>query len=229
MLERWRVAVELFPIRFRDHRFHVLEQRSARERCEHFEKSGRAVQFDGVIDGGANTVRRIREKTDNVEAFRRDLFLPAIRNDFTLVLGRNRPAADALQGFGMHRFDTERDRVETGAVQQIDKRLIEIVETGFALEPDIQLLPKDAFRDGDSAVAVFREERIAEDQIAPPVLLADLIDFRNDVFSGARAIRSRNAVRAVRAVFWTTPARKNRERMRCADGSADGMSAWIEE
>src|SRR5262245_2661421 len=73
------------------------------------------------------------------------------------------------------------------------------------------MLSQYAFRNRQGSIALFREKRVAENEIGLAVLLAQLLDFRDDVFRRASAIRSSNTMWAVSTEFRTAPARKNRE------------------
>src|SRR5215510_12460201 len=102
MLEGWRLSIEFLPIRFRDQRLHVLEQRRTRKRSEDLEQGGRAAQIDSIIDGGTNALDRVGEKTEHIKPFCRDSFIPAMGNDLALMFGRDRPPPDAFQSRGIH-------------------------------------------------------------------------------------------------------------------------------
>src|SRR5262245_31033835 len=102
MSERGSIAIELFPICFRDQRFQMLEQRRTWIWSQDFEQRKSAAQIDRIIDRRADALDRVRKKTEHIESFRRDSQTPAIINDFTLVCVRNWTPADAFQCRRIH-------------------------------------------------------------------------------------------------------------------------------
>ena len=53
------VAVELLPVRFRDQRLHVFEQRRSGKWRQNLEERSRGTQIDGIVDCGANALHAV--------------------------------------------------------------------------------------------------------------------------------------------------------------------------
>src|SRR5215472_16851087 len=97
MSKRRRIAIEFFPIRFRDKRLHMLVQGRPGKWRQDLKQCGRAAQVDRIVDGRIDAFDCIRQETEHVKAFRRDPLITAIADDLPLMLGWNRSPADTLQ------------------------------------------------------------------------------------------------------------------------------------
>src|SRR5262245_30846174 len=157
MSERRRIAIEFFPIRFRDKRLHMFVQGRPGKWCQDLKQRGRATQVDRIVDGGIDAFDCIRQETEHVKAFRSYSLVPAMADDLPLMVGWNRPPADALQSSWVHGFHPERNRIKTRAVQQIQEFFVDIVETCFAFESHLEILTKNTFCNADCTFTFFGE------------------------------------------------------------------------
>src|SRR5262249_24679266 len=105
-------------------------------------------------------------------------------DDRYLMLFRNRPAADPLQCRRIHGFDAKGNCVQSGAMEQIDEFLVQVVQARLALEFHLQVSAQDSFRDSDSPLAFLRKERITENQIRLAILPVNEFDLIKYIFSG---------------------------------------------
>src|SRR5262249_58938028 len=78
------------------------------------------------------------------------------------------------------------------------------------LERDRQAAALDLVAQLDDAIALLAEQRIAEDDVRPRHVIAQPLDFIDDVLDRPRAITREDPVRAVRAELGTAAAREQR-------------------
>src|ERR1051326_5130485 len=104
MIEVKRVAVELFPVSFKNQRLHLLEQWCSGIRRQDFEVGARRAELTRKPDRRLQTFFRILQETENIKRRRADSEFPAKRNHVWHVLVRNEPTSHALQRCRFYRF-----------------------------------------------------------------------------------------------------------------------------
>src|SRR4030095_128828 len=113
MSERRRIAIESFPIRFRDKRLHMLVQGRPGKWRQDLKQRSCAAQVDRIVNGRIDAFDCIRQETEHVKALRRDSLITAKADDLPLMLGCDRSPADTLQSSWVHGFHPERKRFES--------------------------------------------------------------------------------------------------------------------
>src|ERR1019366_275473 len=121
------------------------------------------------------------------------------------------------------RFDAETHRAEPGLVQLVEQIDVEPVEPRLRLERQVEPARLNLVAERDDAVALFGEERIAEDDVRPLDLVAEAFHLVHDVRDRPRAVAGQNPVRAVGAELRTSAAREQREA--AADGAREELEA----
>ena len=149
--------------------------------------------------------------------------LPAVFDHFTLMALGNRPAPRFLQRRRVERFDAEAHRAEAGRVQLVEQIDVEPVEPRLGFERQVEPARLDLVAERDDAVALFGEERIAEDDVRPLDLIAQPLHLVHDVRDRPRAVAGQNPVRAVGAELRAAAARE--QRVAAADGAREELEA----
>src|SRR5690348_18079369 len=104
MIEVKRVAVELFPVSFKNQRLHLLEQWCSGIRRQDFEVGARRAELRRKSYRRLQTFFRILQETENIKRRRTDAEFPAKRNHLPHVFVRNEATSDALERCRFHRF-----------------------------------------------------------------------------------------------------------------------------
>ena len=181
MPERRRVAVEFLPVGFGEQRLELLEHRRARIRRQDLElREGRA-EIGRVVDRRRDRVPVVLQEPEHVERRRDDALLAAVVDDLALMRLRNRPPARLLERRRVERFDAEAHRAEPGRVQPVEQLDVEPIEPRFGFERQRQAARLDLVAQLEAAVALLAEQRIAEDDVRPRVLIAQPLELVGDV------------------------------------------------
>src|SRR5215475_5571915 len=135
--------------------------------------------------------------------------MPSVRQ-WAMIL-RDRTAARLLQRRRVERFDAEAHRAETGGVQTIEQLDVEPVEPRYGFERELQPPAFDLIAELDAPVALLAEQRIAEDDVGLPHLIAQPFDLVDDVLDRSCAIAGEDPVRTVGAELRAAPARQQRK------------------
>src|SRR5262249_24780481 len=149
---------------------------------------------------------RVLQEPENIERRRLDAEAPAEAENGALVLGRNRPPAGFFQRRGIERLDAEAHRAKSRAMQRLQQRFVETIETGFAFEPQLQAARDDLVGERKASRAILREERVAKDHVRVRMAVAQVLELFDDAGDRSFAVASENPVRAVRAEFGTPAA-----------------------
>ena len=211
VLERRRIAVVLLPIGFGEQRFELLEHRRARVRGQDLELREGRSEIDRVVDRRRDRVPRVLQEAQDVETGRDDTQLAAVGDDLALVVLRNRPPSRFLERRRIERLDAEAHRAEARGIQTIEQPDVETVQPRFRFERELQAAVLDLIAELDAPVALLAEQRVAEDHVRLPHLIAQPLDLVDDVLDRARAVAGEDPVLTVGAELGTAPARQQRE------------------
>ena len=85
------------------------------------------------------------------------------------------------------------------------------VEPGESLSGWITASRPDLIAELQAALALLGEQRIAEDDVRPPELIAQPLELVDDVGDRPGTVTGQDPVRAIRAEFRAPPARQQRE------------------
>src|SRR5580765_2501232 len=139
------------------------------------------------------------------------------------MLLRNRPPARLLERCRIERLHAEAHRAEAGFVEPVEQFDIEPVEPSFGFEREVEPARFDLVAQLDAAVPLLAEQRIAEDHVRTPHLIAQALDLVDDVGDRPGPIASEDAVRAVGAELRTSAA--GEQRKAAADWSRRPLNA----
>ena len=127
------------------------------------------------------------------------------------MLLRNRTPARLLQRRRVERLHAEAHRTEAGSVEPVEQLDVEPVEPRFGFEREVEPARLDLVAELDAAIALFAEQRIAEDHVGTPHLVAQPLDLVDDVGDRPGAIAGEDAMRAVGAELRTSAAGEERK------------------
>src|SRR2546423_10021513 len=196
MTERRRVAIELLPVGLGQQRLDLLEHRRSRIGRQHLELRERRADIGGVVDRRRDRVPVVLQESEDVERGGDDAELAAVQHHLALVRLRNRTPPRLLQRRGIERFDAKAHRPETNRVESVEQLDVEPIEPRLGFEGEREPAPLNFVAQIEDALALLREQRVAEDHIRVRHLIAQPLDLVDDVLDRAGAVAGQNPVRA---------------------------------
>src|SRR5262249_7771734 len=121
--------------------------------------------FDGKLDRVQNRFHGVAREAHDKECERRNMVLPANLNLFDELLHQDWLAMDALLDLGIGALDAEIDAGAPGTGHDLDRGLIETVDSRLTFPLDLQPTPQNFFANLDHPRLLEREHRVAKQDV----------------------------------------------------------------